>query len=99
MMSSEQLLFLYSRSADYIWWKTPEEALEFPELVLAQVMDLCTWEDFVVVMEIFSKEELLDILSNAIAGQFRPQTWNFWYARLGYKSNEIPPYPARRVIP
>lgn len=98
MMSPEQLSFLHSRAAEYIWWKTPGEAIEFPELVLAQIMDLCTWEDFVVLEEIFSKEELLNILNNAKAGQFRPQSWNFWYTRLGYKYDEIPPFPARRVF-
>ena len=98
MMSSDQLCFLQSRAADYIWWKTPDEAIEFPELVLAQIMDLCTWEDLAVLEEIFSKEEFLHILNNAIAGQFRPQSWNFWYIRLGYKYDEIPPYPAQRIL-
>jgi hypothetical protein len=59
-------------------------------------MDLCTWEDFVVLEEIFSKEELLSIMNNAKAGQFRPQSWNFWYIRLGCKYDDIPPFPARR---
>ncbi|MDR2845181.1 MAG: hypothetical protein LBV28_03705 [Puniceicoccales bacterium] len=29
----------------YIWWKTPEEALAFPVLLVAQVMNIGTFED------------------------------------------------------
>ena len=29
----------------YIWWKTPEEAIEFPQMVMAQVMKYGVYED------------------------------------------------------
>jgi hypothetical protein len=29
----------------YIWWKTPDEALQQPERVVAQVMDIGDYED------------------------------------------------------
>jgi len=31
--------------AKYIWWKTPDEAVEFPERLLAQVMSIGDWDD------------------------------------------------------
>jgi hypothetical protein len=28
-----------------IWWKQPEEALRYPDRLLAQVMAIATWDD------------------------------------------------------
>lgn len=95
-MSSEQLSFLQSKSSDYVWWKTPEVAIEFPHLVLGQVMNLCTWEDLFELENTFSKDELLFFLENAEAGQLSPRSWNFWHNRLGFKYEDIPPYPVRK---
>ncbi|MGB3225585.1 MAG: hypothetical protein WBB23_22540 [Desulforhopalus sp.] len=94
-MTSEQLSFLQSKAANYIWWKTPEEAIEFPLLVLGQVMDLCNWGDLIDLEKTFSKEELLSFLEDAEAGQLRPRSWNFWHIRLGFEYEDIPLYPVR----
>jgi hypothetical protein len=29
----------------YIWWEAPEDAVEFPDRVIAQVMNLVDWPD------------------------------------------------------
>lgn len=46
----------------YIWWKTPEEAVEFPRHVISQVMNLGLQED----MEALAAAVGEDVLREAI---------------------------------
>lgn len=84
-MIPEQLSFLQSKSSDYVWWKMPEVAIEFPHLVLSQIMNLCTWEDVFELENTFTKEELLSFFENSEPGQLSPRAWYFWHIRLGTK--------------
>ena len=66
----------------YIWWQTPEEALVRPQRVLARVMDLGVWEDWIRMAELFPPDALADILDDAEIGQFSARSWSFWHCRL-----------------
>lgn len=46
----------------YIWWKTADEALLYPQRVLAQVMNLGTYEDLGRLLTAFTVGELRHIL-------------------------------------
>ena len=83
----------------YVWWKSPAEASAFPQHVLAQVMDVGTIEDLVVLWHEVDDDTLREVLVNAEAGQFRPRSWHYWHYRLGMADTEegIPPLPARRI--
>jgi hypothetical protein len=93
-----QLSFLKERASRYVWWKKPSEAIQHPHLVLAQMMNLCTWDDFRDLQKVFSKDELIDLLSNAEIGLFRPQSWNHWWIKLTKcRYDDIPPMPKRNL--
>ncbi len=82
----------------YIWWESPEEALRFPSSLVAQVMDIGTFEDVVLLSELISEDELRSVLANAEAGQFNPRSWHYWHYRLGLsRPKEVPPMPLRRT--
>lgn len=82
----------------YIWWKTPEEALQYPDRLIARVMDRGPWEDVCALIEIVGKEKLLDVLNHAEAGEFEPRSWSYWHYRLTDISlGEVPPMPERRI--
>ncbi len=42
----------------YIWWEPPSEALRFPQRVIAQVMDLGTHEDSLVLTDLVGEDAL-----------------------------------------
>lgn len=53
----------------YIWWKTPEEAMQSPRRVVAQVMNLGDFEDMRLLAEAVGEEELRETLRHAEIGE------------------------------
>ena len=94
-INETQKKFLFDAARRYIWWETPEEAMEFPQRILAQIMNIGILEDMGKVMEIFSQIELTSVLTTAEAGQFNERSWYFWHNRF---SLETPPMPGR-ILP
>ena len=82
----------------YLWWKTPDEATETPERVIAQVMNLGDFEDVQTLANRVGDEVLRDVLMHAEAGQFNARSWAYWHYRLGLAEvDHLPPIPARRL--
>ena len=81
----------------YIWWKTPDEAVEFPNRVIAQVMDIGTFEDAQALLGLVGAPVFRDVLQHAEAGQFSKRSWTYWHYKLGLAKTEtdIPPLPQR----
>jgi hypothetical protein len=98
MYSSDQLSFL-RKKAFYIWWKSPEETLTQPQLLVAQIMDIGVTSDVVELESFFCQQELSDILISAEIGQFSPISWSFWHYRLGLADHfyQIPEMPTRKI--
>jgi len=67
----------------YIWWKSPQEAIMYPERILAQVMNLGTYEDLGRLLAIFTVEDLRPVVLYAEPGWFTDRSWAFWYVRFG----------------
>lgn len=84
----------------YIWWKTPLEALDFPDRVIAQVMDIGDFDDIILITNHLGEETLHQVLTQAQAGWLRPKSWYFWHYRLGLCDEEdlVPPMPQRNLV-
>lgn len=99
--TAEQINALLLRLAPrYIWWKSPEEAVEKPERVIAQIMDIGDFDDMQTMAALVGDDILRDVLIHAEAGQFNPRSWHYWHYRLGlarYGEIPVPPMPVRRV--
>jgi hypothetical protein len=94
-MSDPRLLELAKR---YIWWVVPEEAMEYPQRVIARIMDMGTFEDIHELVSIVGEDSLRQALQKAEAGQFRPRSWSYWqYLLNGLTDNILPPLPVRKV--
>ncbi len=91
---AERALLRFADS--YIWWKTPEDAVRYPDRVLAQVMDIGTFEDCRAMRAAFGDERLRRVLRCAEPGWFRARSWAFWQAALGIDAG---PRPVRRKLP
>jgi hypothetical protein len=94
------LACLRELAARYVWWKTPDEAMRFPERVAMQVMNLGTWEDATAMVAATGEDYLRGLLQGAEAGQLDARSWNYWHYRLGlaeYGVKAVPPMPARKT--
>ena len=81
----------------YIWWKTPREAIETPERVIAQAMNIGSYDDLQELCTEVGDAYLRGVLSHAEIGQFNERCWSYWHYRLGLTSpgDEIPAMPTR----
>lgn len=88
---------LEALAAKYVWWKTPSEAVEMPERVIAQVMDIGDYADVQRLTHLVGDDVLRDVLTHAQAGQFNPRSWAYWHYRLGLSDvDQVPEMPQRR---
>jgi hypothetical protein len=81
----------------YLWWKTPEEAVAFPDRLVAQVMNIGDFADVVALAEQVGDDALRGVLVRGEAGQFSARSWAYWHYRLGLATvDQVPPLPVRR---
>lgn len=87
-------------AARYVWWKTPDEAMQNPQRVAAQVMNIGTWEDASRLVDAAGDDYLRYVLQTAEAGQLEERSWHYWHYRLGlaeYGKRPVPPMPMRKT--
>lgn len=81
----------------YLWWKTPDEAIDMPARVLAQVMNIGDYSDVQALVSLVGDEVLREVLTRAEAGQFNERSWVYWHYRLGLSPVEaVPALPVRK---
>lgn len=81
----------------YVWWKTPDEALQSPQRIIAQVMDIGDYADVQLLSDRIGETAFRDALMQAEAGQFNERSWTYWHYRLGLSEvDQVPPLPERR---
>jgi hypothetical protein len=95
-MDLESLMVLKGLAARYIWWKTPAEAMERPERVIAQVMDIGDYGDVQRLAAALGDDAFMRVLERAEPGWFSPRSWAYWHYRLGLaRLGALPPTPSR----
>lgn len=81
----------------YLWWMTPRQVLKDQGRLVAQVMNMGSFEDARLVEKTLGKGKLRSVLKGAAPGQFDRRAWAFWHYRLGLaKPDDVPPLPQRR---
>lgn len=81
----------------YVWWQTPETALADPHRIIAQVMNLGTFEDARELRRYVGDAELKQALREARPGEFSEPSWHHWHLVLGEAEvNAIPSMPMRQ---
>ena len=82
--------------AKYIWWKTPDDSVAFPERIIAQVMNIGDWDDVCALVKLVGDDALRDVISHAEIGWFNERSWHYWHYRLGLAEVDcVPPLPTR----
>ncbi|MBI5557972.1 MAG: hypothetical protein HY885_10060 [Deltaproteobacteria bacterium] len=82
----------------YIWWKTVDEALQQPERVVAQVMNIGDYDDVQLLAALAGDDYLREVLADAEIGQYNARSWAYWHYRLGLAGpGQVPAMPRRRI--
>ena len=85
-------------AAKYIWWKTPDEALQQPERVVVQVMNIGDYDDVQLLAALAGDDYLRKVVAGAEIGQFNGRSWAYWHYRLGLaRPGQVPAMPRRRT--
>jgi len=83
-------------AAQLIWWQPADVSLRNPDRVIAQVLDLGTFEAGQRLRQVLGDRRLAQVLQRAEAGWFSPRSWNYWQQKLGLaRSGAVPPLPRR----
>ena len=81
----------------YIWWKSPEAALQHPKLIISKVMDIGDYHDVQKLAGFYSDDYLHIIVQTSAPGAFSPRSWAYWNYRLGLaKPGHLPAPPVRQ---
>jgi hypothetical protein len=81
----------------YLWWKSVGDQPHSTERIIAQIMNLGTWDDILQLEETLSPSRLVEIMLQAQPGCFSERSWEFWRGRLSHTTGAaIPDQPPQR---
>ena len=81
----------------YIWWKSLSEAMQYPERIIAQVMNIGDYDDVQLLVKSIGEESLIKVLRTAEIGQFNEKSWYYWHYRIGLSQlGHVPNLPCNR---
>jgi len=91
-------VLLKEMASRYIWWKTPDVALQMPLHVMAQVMAIGMYDDMHLLACRMGDDALRDVLLHAQAGWFDARAWAYWHYRLDMCApGAVPTLPIRKI--
>ena len=83
----------------YIWWAPIGDAPHTPERIIAQVMNIGTYDDIRRLETAVGFARLADVMLHAAPGWLSARSWSFWRGRLSREtSTVIPAEPPRRAF-
>jgi hypothetical protein len=81
----------------YLWWKPIGGEPHSYDRIIAQAMNLGTYDDILLLEETVGRSRLVDIMLRAEPGWLGDRSWEFWRGRLSYHTGaSIPHEPPRR---
>jgi len=80
----------------YLWWK-PVGGEPFSEdRIIAQTMDLGTYDDILLLEQTVGKARLVEVMLHAEPGWISDRSWEFWRGRLSFATGAVIPHEAPR---
>jgi hypothetical protein len=80
----------------YLWWEPVGDSPHSDDRILAQTMNLGTFDDIVELESAIGRARLVDIMKRAEPGWFSDRSWEFWRGRLSLATGEAIPDEAPR---
>jgi hypothetical protein len=83
----------------YLWWKPVGGSPHAAARIIAQAMEVGTFDDIRRLEQTLGPDRLAQIMLKAAPGWFSERSWEFWRGRLSTalaRTNAIPEEPPRR---
>src|SRR5690348_253417 len=97
MLQVHESQLLSELGQKYMWWSPIGDKPHSPERIIAQVMNLGTYEDIRRLETELGFARLADVMIHAAPGWLSDRSWGFWRGRLLLEIDApIPTEPPRR---
>ncbi|WP_338692135.1 MULTISPECIES: hypothetical protein [unclassified Bradyrhizobium] len=80
----------------YLWWRPVDGRPFSEERVIAQTMNLGTYDDILLLEEAVGQARLVEIMRHAEPGWINDRSWEFWRGRLTFATRSAIPDRAPR---
>lgn len=83
----------------YLWWEPADGHAHSEDRIVAQVMNLATYDDILLLERTVGYARLVEVMLSAAPGWINDRSWGFWRGRLSIATGAaIPVGPPRRVF-
>jgi hypothetical protein len=83
----------------YVWWDPVGDQPHSENRIIAQAMNLGTFDDIVVLEQTVGKSRLVEVMLRAEPGWLSDRSWEFWRGRLWLaEGGAIPEQAPRRSL-
>ena len=83
----------------YLWWEPVGGPPHSDDRIIAQTMNLGTYDDILRLEQAVGKARLVEIMLHAEPGWINDRSWEFWRGRLSFATGAaIPDAAPRRVF-
>jgi hypothetical protein len=80
----------------YLWWKPVGGQPHSEDRIIAQTMNLATYDDILLLEQTVGKSRLVEIMLHAEPGWISDRSWEFWRGRLSFATGAAIPDQAPR---
>jgi hypothetical protein len=92
--AAQQTLAGFGRK--YLWWEPVGGQPHSEDRIIAQTMNLGTWDDILLLERTVGKSRLVEIMLRAEPGWISDRSWEFWRGRLSFATGAAIPDKAPR---
>jgi hypothetical protein len=83
----------------YLWWEPVDGQPHSEERIIAQTMNLGTYDDILLLEQTVGRPRLVEIMLRAEPGWISDRSWEFWRGRLSLATGTaIPNVTPRRAF-
>jgi hypothetical protein len=80
----------------YLWWKPAGGLPHSDDRIIAQTMNLGTYDDILLLEQTVGRARLVEIMRHAEPGWINGRSWEFWRGRLSFATGATIPDKAPR---
>jgi hypothetical protein len=92
--ASADLIAQFERK--YLWWKPENSRRHSEQRIIAQTMNLGTYDDILLLERIVGRVRLVEVMLHAAPGWISDRSWEFWRGRLSLATGLAIPREAPR---
>jgi|SRR5882724_6794802 len=80
----------------YLWWQPVGGQSHSEDRIIAQTMNLGTYDDILLLEQTVGQARLAEIMLHAEPGWISDRSWEFWRGRLSFAKGAVIPHEAPR---